>query len=70
MRTRHRAARVRAPPVIPAAAVAVIRAAVEDAQQFGHSEPQNIAEQVTQALTAHGWTLTPTGAQFALPAAA
>ncbi|MEU4998270.1 hypothetical protein [Streptomyces sp. NPDC021622] len=56
--------------MIPAAAVAVIRAAVEDAQQFGHSEPQNIAEQVAEALNAHGWTLAPTGAQFALPAAA
>lgn len=56
--------------MIPAAAVAAIRAAVEDAQHLGPADPEKVAEQVADVLTAHGWTLTLTDAQIALPAAA
>ncbi|MFD7106113.1 hypothetical protein [Streptomyces celluloflavus] len=42
----------------PAAALAVVRAAVEDAQRLGLDAPQDVTEQVVGELTAHGWTIT------------
>ncbi|MDX3214546.1 hypothetical protein PV318_03170 [Streptomyces sp. ME02-6991-2B] len=45
----------------PPAAVAVIRAAVEQAH-LDHVDdaPEDVAHAVAHALTAHGWTITPT----------
>lgn len=44
--------------MIPAAALAVIRAAVEDAQRCDARRPKEVAERVVEELTANGWTIT------------
>lgn len=43
--------------MIPAAALAAIRAAVEDAQHDGHNDPAHVAQRTADALTAQGWTI-------------
>lgn len=43
--------------MIPAAALAAIRAAVEDAQHDGHTDPAHVAQRAADALTAQGWTI-------------
>jgi hypothetical protein len=44
---------------LPAAAVAVIAAALEDAARAGLRDPNAAATQAARALTDAGWTLTP-----------
>jgi hypothetical protein len=44
----------------PAASVAVIRAALEDAGRTGHTDPDNGAQHVVNALEADGWDIVPT----------
>ncbi|MEU8989991.1 hypothetical protein AB0C98_26770 [Streptomyces sp. NPDC048558] len=44
--------------MIPAAALAVVRAAVEDAQRCDAQRPEQVAERVVEELTANGWTIT------------
>ncbi|WP_329148774.1 hypothetical protein OIU91_21230 [Streptomyces sp. NBC_01456] len=43
--------------MMPAAALAVIEAAVENAQRRGLDSPQDMAEHVVGELVAHGWTI-------------
>jgi hypothetical protein len=46
--------------VIPAAAAAVIAAAIEDAARRGHT-PQQAAARAVRELRRAGWDITPTG---------
>ncbi|MFD8005724.1 hypothetical protein [Streptomyces mirabilis] len=43
--------------MIPAAALAIVRAVVEDAQRLRLDRAEDVAEQVVAELTAHGWTI-------------
>ncbi|MDJ1136240.1 hypothetical protein [Streptomyces iconiensis] len=43
--------------MMPAAAVAAVRAAVENARGNGLEAADDVAELVVDELTAHGWTL-------------
>lgn len=43
--------------MMPAAALAVVQAAVENAQRRSLDSPQDIAEHVVGELVAHGWTI-------------
>lgn len=47
--------------MIPPAAVAVVRAEIEEAYttELLH-RPENVAQRVVSALERHGWTITPT----------
>ncbi|MGW9041226.1 hypothetical protein ACWGQL_01470 [Streptomyces lydicus] len=55
--------------MMPAAALAAIRAAVEDAQRLGLDNAQGVTEHVVGELVAHGWTIV-NADQDARPAAA
>ncbi|MYY08806.1 hypothetical protein GT204_07785 [Streptomyces sp. SID4919] len=44
----------------PAAALAVVRAAVQTAHGHDLRHPDDIAEQIVDELTAQGWTITRT----------
>ncbi|WP_371652478.1 MULTISPECIES: hypothetical protein [unclassified Streptomyces] len=52
--------------MIPGAAVAAIRAAVEEAQRNDLRRPEAVTEQVVEELAAQGWTITkePEGPQL------
>lgn len=56
--------------MIPPAALAVVRAAVEDAQRAGQTSPEDIARVVEDAITFHGWDLVPAVEDADLPQAA
>ncbi len=42
----------------PPAAVAVLAAAIEDAQRDGRTDPASVAQRAASALDAHGWTVS------------
>ncbi|WP_399087986.1 hypothetical protein ACGH2B_12400 [Streptomyces sp. BBFR2] len=44
--------------MIPLAARAAIRAAVEDAYRHAHESPAAVAEEIVTELVEHGWTIT------------
>lgn len=50
--------------MIPPAAVAVLRAAYEDATRRAHT-PRQAAQAAARALRRAGWTITPTGGENA-----
>ncbi|WP_150236518.1 CinA family protein [Streptomyces albofaciens] len=56
--------------MIPAAARAVVRAAVETAQRDELLHCDDVAEQVVEELTAQGWTITLAESPTGPPAAA
>ncbi|KAB1141385.1 hypothetical protein F7R91_32685 [Streptomyces luteolifulvus] len=58
MRTPRRPARHRGTAMIPPAAVAIVRAAVEITLGNGLRSAGDMAEQVVEELTAMGWTIT------------
>ncbi|MFI5474984.1 hypothetical protein ACIA6D_32845 [Streptomyces cacaoi] len=43
--------------MIPAAALAVVRAGVENAQGNGLDTPADVAEQIVEELVTMGWTI-------------
>ncbi|MBK6015598.1 hypothetical protein [Streptomyces sp. MBT53] len=47
--------------MIPAAALAVVRAGVENARGNGLDTAGDVAEQVVEELLAMGWTIVPAG---------